>query len=317
MRLACATSSFVACVLASAAAVADPPPEAAATSSAAEPATPPGDLVTRRRAPEPPASTWDVVGLRGFEIQALGGIAYGGGTSPVDAPSVYGTAFQTVNPAGTILSPAGASLAHQAFTPYAYDPFGFSFAVGYRPLPALSFGAFYSYANYGNNADSTGTFVDQTAALERVRSSGGVYARYYFTQWSSRLQPWLQVGLGYVDDSASYSHPLGFGLSNGSGPDNGNYLVNYHGLTIPLGIGLDWRLAPVFAVGPFFAYEQAIPLGGCVQIIVDQAVGSVGSVNSCDGGVVKTHAYGSLLAGIFAKITFDPFAHPSLGKRGK
>jgi hypothetical protein len=119
-----------------------------------------------------------------------------------------------------------------------------------------------------------------------------------------------------VDDSASYAHPVGM-LSNGAGPDNGNYLIDYHGLTIPLAIGLDWRLAPIFAVGPFVTYEQAIPLGGCVQITVDQTVGSVGPVNSCDGGVVQTHAYGSLLAGFYAKVTFDPFAAASRAKRGK
>jgi hypothetical protein len=270
-------------------------------------------VYSRRRAPEPPPSAWDTAGLRGFEVEALGGIAYGGGDSPIQAPGIYGTAFTSQNPAGTILNPAGARAimpASQSFTPYSYDPFGFAFSVGYRLSPAFSVGGFLSYANYGNTADaSTGDFVDGTGGLERVRWAGGVYGRYYLAFWSSRLHPWVQVGVGYVDDSASYAHPVGM-LSNGAGPDNGNYLLQFHGLTFPVAIGLDWRLAPIFAVGPFVSYEEAIPLNGCVQITVDQAVGTVGNVNTCDGSTVQGHPYGSLLAGVFAKVTFDPFTRP-------
>ena len=282
----------------------------ASTASAqptAEPQAPDGIRGIQRRAPEPPPSAWDAVGLRGFEVQAFGGVAYGGGDSPLQAPNVYGSAFQTVNPAGTILNPAGGKTIGQSFSPYTYDPLGFAFQAGFRPLPAWSFGLFFSYANYGNNADpDTGDLPDGTGGLERVRWSLGAYARYYLTTLSSRLQPWAQVGIGYVDDSASYSHPLGFGVTNGGGFDNGNYLLDYHGLAIPISVGLDWRLAPVFAVGPFFTYEQAIPVGGCLQITVDQSRSGVGPVNTCDGGVAQAQTYGSILGGLFAKLTFDP-----------
>jgi hypothetical protein len=250
--------------------------------------------------------------MSGFEIQALGGVAYGGDLSPIQAPNLYPAQTQKLNPAGTLLNPGGGAAVGQSYRPYSYDPFGFSFAVGYRPFSAWSFGAFLTYANYGTNADSTGNFPGGMAGLERVRWAGGLYARYYLTTFSARLQPWAQVGVGYVDDSASYSHPLGFGLPNGGGQDNGNYLVSYHGVTIPLSLGLDWRLAPVFAVGPFVTYEQAFPLGGCVTVTVDQAVGSVGPVSTCAGSVVETQAYGSLFAGIFAKITLDPIPKPKL-----
>jgi hypothetical protein len=282
------------------------------SSAAPLPPQPASDLVySRRRAPDPPASAWDTAGLRGFEVEALGGIAYGGGDSPIQAPNIYGTAFANQNPAGTILNPAAARTIvpmSQSFTPYSYDPFGFAFSAGYRISPAFSAGGFVSYANYGNNADPTSRdFADGTGGLQRVRWAVGAYGRYYFAFWSSRLQPWVQIGVGYVDDSASYAHPVGM-LSNGAGPDNGNYLLEFHGLTLPLAIGLDWRLAPIFAVGPFVSYEEAIPLNGCVQITVDQTVGNgtVGNVNTCDGSVVQGRAYGNLLAGIFAKVTFDP-----------
>ncbi len=255
------------------------------------------------RAPEPPPSAWDVAGVRGFELQASGGVAYGGGGSPVEAPNVYGRGFASLNPAGTILNPAGAKAANQSFTPYSYDPFGFAFSAGYRPATAWSVGAFFSYANYGSNADpSTGDFPDGTGGLERVRWTLGGYARYYLTWWSSRLHPWVLAGVGYVDDSASYAHP-GPPLPNGAGPDNGNYLIHYHGLAIPLSLGLDWRLAPGFAVGPVVTYEGAFPLGGCVRITVDQTVGSFGPVATCDGSVVETHSYASVFAGIYAKVT--------------
>jgi hypothetical protein len=302
MRLPFTTLLVKAFLFASSGALADPPEQPAPP----PPQPGPSDVAyARRRGPEPPASPWDLAGLRGFEIQGLGGVAYGGDSSPLQAPNVYPAQTQKLNPAGTILYPAGGNATGTSFNPYAYDPFAFAFFVGYRALAAWSFGAFLSYANYGTNADSNGNFADGTWGLERVRISGGLYARYYVTTWSSRLQPWAEVGVGYVDDSASYSHPIGFGVSNGGGQDNGNYLISYRGITVPIGIGLDWRLAPVFAVGPFVLYEEAFPLGGCVQITVDQAIGAVGPVNTCSGGVVQTRPYGSLFGGIQAKLTFD------------
>jgi hypothetical protein len=258
------------------------------------------------RAPDPPVSAWPMAEIRGPELMALGGVSYGGGDSPVQASNVYGNAFQQLNPAGTILNPAGGKSAHQSFTPYSLDPFGFEFAAGYRVMPEFSLGAFITYANYANNADASGDFPDGTGGLRRVRWSLGAYLRYYLTGWSTRLQPWVHVGIGYVDDSASYSHPLGFGLPSGGGPDNGNYLLDFRGLTLPVALGLDWRLGQVFSVGPIMNLELAIPLRGCVQIAVDQASGSVGPVNTCDQ-VVQTHAYAAILGGIFAKLTFDPF----------
>jgi opacity protein-like surface antigen len=275
------------------------------SSSAWAQSQPSSDLVyTRQRAAEPPASAWDVSGLRGIEVQASGGVAYGGGNSPVRAPNVYGGAFPDINPAGTILNPAGAPPG-QGFSPYSYDPFGFAFSAGYRRFPSWSFGGFFSYANYSSNDvdPNTGDQPDGSGGLERVRWAIGLYARYYLTTLSSRLQPWAQVGIGYVNDSASYAHP-GPELLLGGGPDNLNYLLHYHGLTIPVALGLDWRLAPAFAVGPFVTYEQAVPINGCVEITVDETVGSVGPVSTCDRSVVETHSYGSVFAGIFGKLTF-------------
>jgi hypothetical protein len=218
---------------------------------------------------------------------------------------VYGSAFPP-SAAGTILNPGGAP-AGQSFTPYSFDPLGFALSVGYRFLPSWSVGSFFSYANYeANGQDASGDQPDGTGGLERVRWALGAYGKFYLTSLSSRLQPWAEVGIGYVNDSASYAHPLPFGVTNGGSPDNGNYLISYHGLTIPIGLGLDWRLAPVFAVGPFVTYEEAIPINGCVHITVDQSVSGVGPVSTC-GSVVQAHAYGSVMGGIFAKLTFGPF----------
>lgn len=243
-----------------------------------------------------------------------------GGDSPVQAPSLYPSG--SGNPTGTLLNPSSCP-SGQACTPYGVDPFGLDFSAGWRFLPQLSLGAFFSYASYNvQNGADTGDAPDFTSQLTRSHYVGGVYARYYVTTLSPRLQPWVELGLGYSYDAASYQRPMGQ-ASNGQ-PETGFYNVSARGLAVPVTVGLDWRLAPFFAVGPTFGYEPIIPLGGCVEVDVDQ-YSFVPGQNTCSSPPVSANYYGVFFGGIFAKVTFgrsipahdgqtasgSPFAEPS------
>lgn len=301
LLLACA-SAVSALVATTASSVALAQPAAPLGSDASGSPMMSGPTITYRRAPSPVASAWDRLGLSGVEFQASGGIFFAGGDSPVQAPSLYPSTFSG-NPTGTLLNPSSCP-AGQACSPYGIDPFALALSLGWRFLPQASVGAFFSYASYNaQNGADTGDAPDFTSQLSRSQWVLGLYGRYYVTTLSRRLQPWVEVGVGYSYDSASYQRPLG--QASNAQPETGFYYANAKGLAVPLTVGLDWRLAPVFSVGPFVGYEPIIPLGGCVEVDVDQ-FSSVPGKSTCDSSVVSAKYYGVMSGGIFAKVTFDP-----------
>ena len=123
--------------------------------------------------------------------------------------------------------------------------------AGYRFLPWLSAGGFFSYANYQDNGES-----DATSQLQRVAWQLGAYVRLYGVNDSdkhggfpylpgsifSRLQPWVELGVGYTEDTSSYI--LGQGQASGTGgaAATQDYYLTYEGIVTDLRVGL--RLAP-------------------------------------------------------------------------
>jgi hypothetical protein len=245
--------------------------------------------------PLPTRSAWDRAGMLGFELELRGVFMYAGGESPALAPNLYSSNISG-NPTGDILQGTEA--------PYGYDPFGLSLAAGYRFLPYLSAGAFFTYAAFLalDNTD-TGDYKDSTSQLQRKLWTLGAYARYYLTTLSSRLQPWVDLGFGYSDDTASYTRIANQGSAGG--PAINNYYIEEKGLIVPLNVGLDWRLAPVFSVGPTLGYARVFPLSGCVQVDADPR-SPVQSVNTCDSSVVNARGYGVFYGGIYLKVTIGP-----------
>jgi hypothetical protein len=277
-------------------AVAPPPPAEATwsprgTSGGSAPAAPPSGFAQSREV--------------GFEISFGGGIQSAGGTSPVQAPSLYAGQFD--NPAGTILNPAGGNALGMGFTPYSFDPFSIEARLGYRFHPNWSVGGFFSYASYSaqDGADS-GDAPDATSQLAREQLSIGVYGRYYLTRFSRRLQPWVELGVGFNFDGASYTRPVGQ-ATNGQA-ETGNFNLSQYGIIVPLKVGLDWRLAPVFSVGPMIGYSRVFSVSGCVEIDVDQ-FSNVPGTNTCSSPPVSSSGYNDFFGGIFVKLTFNPRAH--------
>jgi hypothetical protein len=253
--------------------------------------------------------------MRGFEIEVAGMVQTGGGNSPVQAPTLWPTTTGSMGfPRGTILDPATAATVptgSEAFTPYSLDPIALSIRVGYRILHDLSVGAFFSFAQYDvNDGTDTGLSPDGTSQLERQQVTVGAYARYYFTHFHRRLQPWVLVGVGFNYDIAAYTRSVGqaTGGMAGANPETGNYILQQEGIVVPVAVGLDWRLAPVFSVGPTLGLARVFPVKGCVEVDVDQYAPAPlqGGANTCSSPPVENHGYDNFYAGIYAKITFFP-----------
>jgi hypothetical protein len=240
---------------------------------------------------------WDRYGLHGIEVSVRGGFMLPDGASPVQAPNLYPGTTVSGDPTGDILR----GTEH----PYGLEPFGLVLAVGYRFFPWLSLGVSFSYASFDSlDGTDTGDYVDTTSQLQRQMWTLGVYGRYYFTHFHRRLQPWVELGLAYSDDNASYVRGA-TQASNGQ-PETSEYYLEEKGIDTRLTIGLDWRLAPVFAVGPWVAYERVIPIQGCVEVDVDNLSPVPGIPNECSSPV-EAHGYGVVSGGIFLKLTVDPW----------
>jgi hypothetical protein len=249
------------------------------------------------RAAQPPASAWDRLGLHGFEVQVRLGFMLPDSASPVQAPNLYAGSTVSGDPTGDILR----GTEH----PYGLEPLGIVVAAGYRLFPWLSVGAFFSYASFDSlDGTDTGDYQDSTSQLQRQMWTLGAYGRYYFTKIHPRLHPWVELGLGYSDDNASYVR--GSTQASNGQPETAEYYLEEKGLVARLTAGLDWRLAPVFAVGPWVAYERVIPVSACVEVDVDPQSPVPGVPNTC-GAPVQADGYGVVSGGIFLKLTVDPF----------
>jgi hypothetical protein len=210
-------------------------------------------------------------------------------------------------PRGAILDPAGASSVGAGFTPYGWDPFAFAITLGYRILPSLSAGAFFSYASYAIKASAdSGDSPDGTARLSRQEWTLGAYGRYYVTFLHPRLHPWVELGVGYNGDIAVYSRPVGQATT---GAETGDYTLQQDGIVVPVNIGLDVRLAPFLSVGPTVGYSRVFPIRGCIEVVIDNmAPVGITPINTCSSPPVANSGYGVFDVGIYAKVTVDPFA---------
>jgi hypothetical protein len=243
------------------------------------------------RAAEPQASAWDRIGLRGIEVQVRGGLALPESKSPVLAPGLYGSN-----------TTATGDIASGKESPYGPDPLAFQISAGYRLFPWLSVGAFFSYATFNaNDGTDTGDYKDGTSNLERQLWTLGGYGRYYFVGLSQRLQPWIELGVGYSQDNANYV--LAATQSTLGQPEAQNFILEEEGLIVPVSAGLDWRVAPFLSFGPTVGYSRVFPLSGCATVTVDSMSAVPGINNQCKSPVAG-HGYGVFFAGLFVKATF-------------
>jgi hypothetical protein len=243
----------------------------------------------------PQTSAWDRLGHRGVEVLVSGGVMLPNSGSPVLAPNLY------VGQNGGVTGDPTGDILEGKESPYGPDPFGLHVAVGYRFFSWLSAGAFFSYAKFiAKDGTDTGDYSDGTSSLERQLWSVGAYGRYYLTSLHPRLQPWLEIGLGYSQDNASYVH-ASTQTTTGQ-PELQQFLLEEEGIVVPAKIGLDWRVAPFLAFGPSLGYARMIPTSGCVTVNVDN-VSQVRGFNNLCSSPVGANGYGVFFGGIFAKVT--------------
>ncbi len=254
-------------------------------------------VATEPPRPPPPPSAWETTGRRGLELEVRFGVMLPNGQSPVQSANLYPGASYTANPTGDILDGKEA--------PYGPSPFGLSLSLGYRFLPWLSAGASFSYASFWvNDGTDTGDYSDSTSQLERQYWSLAAYARYYVIGLHPRVEPWLELGVGYSDDNANYVRLA----TQGSGTaELQQYLLEEQGVVASLTAGLDWRLAPVFSVGPSVGYSRTFATKACATVNVDP--GNPLQINNLCSGPVQGDGYGVFFAGAFAKLTYDPWLH--------
>ncbi len=217
--------------------------------------------------------------------------------SPVLAPNLYPA--QAGDPTGDIL--------RGTEKPYQWDV-AIALAAGYRFLPYLSAGIFFEYLSFQvADGTDTGDYADGTSQLQRQHWQLGAYGRYYLTQLHPVIHPWVELGLGYAQDTASYTR----GSAQGpSGPVTSDYYVSDGALATKLRVGVDFRLHPMFAIGPMLGYDRLFPVNGCVTVTPQtDAVNPTTTVtpaNTCDSSVVQASSYGVFYGGIFAKVTIGP-----------
>jgi hypothetical protein len=134
-------------------------------------------------------------------------------------------------------------------------------AIGYRPLPFLSFGL------TGGWRQSQVSSADVQGPLSNIGRSGleaGLYARGYLPLVGRLvgLDPWFSLGISYVYDKQTYDQVV---TVNGLGDVSMPFSLTHHGVGIPLTIGVDYRVLPILAIGPSFRYEPVVGVAGCVS----------------------------------------------------
>ena len=130
-------------------------------------------------------------------------------------------------------------------------------AIGYRPLPFLSFGM------TGGLRRSGASSVSGRSTYPNPRRQGlqiGIYVRGYLPLVGvlTRLDPWFSVGTNYVYDKQDYD----YGTPRGSQTPV-RISLTHHGFGIPLSLGVDYRVLPFLAVGPSFRYEPVAGVSAC------------------------------------------------------
>jgi hypothetical protein len=239
-----------------------------------------------RNAPPPPTATFESHGMRGVELMARLGFGVLGSSSPV----VYA-------PQGSDkMSEPGDIFAGRA-KPYSGD-LSWSLGAGYRIAPIVSAGLFGAYQSAGTSDPQDGTSGTQRAAWML-----GAYGRVFWWQLSARVQPWLQLGLAYYDDTQKYGRPI---QTAGGQPTTADWTLEYRALAVPVALAVDLRLGAAMAVGPIVEYARLIPLSGCMSVVTPIATGSTSACTNgaSDPKIVGTQGTGDFFAGVFAKWTF-------------
>jgi hypothetical protein len=182
------------------------------------------------------------------------------------------------------------------------EPYGGGFAgelsAGYRFLPLASAGL------YGQLRSSSADAVDDgTKDLSRSAWGAGFYGRFYLSMLHESLDPYLQIGVGYAQDTQKFKRAVATNV----GPLEADWEIKHHGVVLPLGLGIGYRVIPMLGIGPSFRYDLVFPAGGCLK--ASASFGGISDSNSfCTDKedftrITEAEAYGVWSVGLDLKLT--------------
>ena len=173
--------------------------------------------------------------------------------------------------------------------------------VGYRFIPLLSAGLRGGFRSAsGSNLD------DGSTKLSRTGWDGGLYLRFYpaaaAPSVSKYVDPWVSVGVSYQHDQQSFQKAL---ATSGGGSVQGDVSLEHHAVSVPIAIGVDYRVTKFLSLGPSFELAINNPIAGCVSTSASGFAGTTYCSNTEPGkNFVKAETYVAWNAGLDAKVTF-------------
>jgi hypothetical protein len=231
-------------------------------------------------------------GLKGFELMLRPSFGGAASDSPVKLAPSADVAFQTLMKGG---SRWGTGFVGQA-------------SVGYRFVPFLSAGL-----RAGFRSASRSSVDDSSTNLSRTGENGGLYVRFYPAVFapsvSKYIDPWVSAGIGYEHDNQSFRKDAPTGLST-SGMIPVTQLrvdmsIDHHAISVPLAIGVDYRVTTFLSLGPSFELAINNPIAGCITMSAPGFASETYCSNTQPGkGFVKAETYAVWNAGVDAKVTF-------------
>ncbi len=113
---------------------------------------------------------------------------------------------------------------------------------------------------------------------------------------------WVSVGISYQHDEQSFQKAL---PTSGGGSVQGDVSLEHHAVSVPIAIGVDYRVTKFLSVGPSFELAINNPIAGCVSTSAAGFAGSTYCSNTEPGkNFVKADTYLAWNAGLDAKVTF-------------
>ena len=231
-----------------------------------------------------PAASMAAEDRRGFELMLRPGYGSAGDKSPV----VY-------EPAGlaVLANPPGSGDVYGGKSGIYGGGFAGDVSAGYRFLPFMSAGV---YAEM--RSSSAKDPKDDTTDLSRSAWGTGFYVRGYLPTLHEKIDPWVSLGVGYVQDTQTYKRAV---------TGSAEWTLRHHGVAVPLGLGVDYRVADFFAVGPSFRYSFVNQAGGCLEVSAQTALGSATNKQCTDADefrrITKTNSYGAWSVGLDLRLT--------------
>jgi hypothetical protein len=238
---------------------------------------------------EAPKADDSTAGLKGLELMLRP--SFGG--APSDSPVKLAPNSPLQFPGGNPTLLTGASPWTSGFVGQA--------SVGYRFIPFMSAGLRAGFRSAsGSNLD------DGSTKLSRTGWDGGLYLRFYPAVFapsvSKHIDPWVSAGVGYANDSQSFQKNIAV---QGIGNVQADVSLDHHAVTVPIAVGVDYRVTSFLSLGPSFELAVNNPIAGCVTTSASGLAGSTYCSNTEPGkGAIKAETYLAWNAGLDAKVTF-------------